>query len=219
MPRAYRPVSGVYEHTPGSGIWYIRYRIGGKLVRKRIGTRQQALDQLDKVRFLRASGEGIVAKSAKQLTRSKKELAELGESNITVGQLADEYLAHIQDENNPNRPEDQQSPQQRLRIVKAAFGDRPAATIKPYEITDWLKSLKLGPATLNRYKSNFSAIYRYAKERAKLTVNPVRAVPQFKVVLLAPRFLKQEQEQKLRAVLQKWIDDCRDRRRITKLYF
>ena len=57
MPRAPRPSSGVYEKNPGSRIWYIRYRINGKLVRKKIGTRQQAIDQLDKVRFLRASGE------------------------------------------------------------------------------------------------------------------------------------------------------------------
>ena len=96
-----------------------------------------------------------------------------------VEQLGAEYLAHIQDENNPDRPLNQQNPPQRIRAIQAAFGDRPEASIKPYEVTDWLKSLKLAPATLNRYKSTFSAMYRYARERAKLTVNPVRDVPQF----------------------------------------
>jgi integrase len=217
MPRVYRPVSGVYEHNPGSGIWYIRYRLNGKLVRKSIGTHQEAVDQLNKTRFIRRSGEGIVAKSAKQLTRSKQELVDLGESNVTISELADQYLAHIQDENNPERPLDQENPPQRLGAIKKAFGDRPAAMIKPYEVTDWLKSLKLAPATLNRYKSTFSAVYRYAKERAKLTVNPVRDVPQFSVPDLPPQYLKPDQEQRLRAVLRKWIDECPDHHRLKKL--
>ena len=218
MARQHRPISGVYEHNPGSGIWYIRYRLDGKLVRKSIGTKQQAIQQLNKVRFIRASGEGIVGKSAKQLTRSKTELLALSHSNITVAELADEYLAHIQDENKPDRPEDQENPPQRLSVITEAFGDRPAAVIKPYEITDWLKRLQLAPATLNRYKSTFSAIYRFAKERGKLTVNPVRDVPQFAVTLPAPRFLTAEQEGRLRGVLKKWIDDCPNDHQVTKLH-
>jgi integrase len=218
MPRAYRPVSGVYEKNPGSGIWYIRYRIKGDLVRKKIGTRQQAIDQLNKVRFLRASGEGVVAVSARQYTRTKQELAELGEGGITIQQLGDEYLAHIQDENNPDRPLDQQNPPQRIRAIQAAFGDRPAASIKPYEISDWLRSLKRAPGTLNRYKSTFSALYRYAKERDKVKVNPVRDFSQFTVTLPEPRYLRPEEERRLRAVLQKWIDDCPDEHRLTKLF-
>jgi len=218
MARQHRAISGVYEHNPGSGIWYIRYRVNGKLVRKSIGTKQQAIDQLNKVRFIRASGEGVVGRSAKQLTRSKVELLTLSESDVTVAELADEYLAHIQDENNPNRPDDQENPPQRLDVIKEAFGDRPAAIIKPYEVTDWLKRLQLAPGTLNRYKSTFSAVYRYAKERGKLTVNPVRDFSQFTVTLPPPRFLKIDEEQQLRTVLKRWIDDCPDHHELTKLY-
>ena len=159
-----------------------------------------------------------MGKSAKQLTRSKAELQTLSDTNITVAELADRYLAHIQDKHNPDRPQDQENPPQRLNVIKNAFGDRPAAVIKPYEITDWLKRLQLAPATLNRYKSTFSAIYRYAKERGQLTVNPVRDVPQFGVILPPPRFLTVEQEQQLRAVLKKWIEDCPDHHELTKLY-
>src|SRR5277367_5048423 len=217
MPRAPRPVSRVYEKTHGSGIWYIRYRIYGKLVRKKIGARQQAIDQLDKVRFLRASGEGVVATSARQHTRTKQELAELGEGGITIQQLGDEYLAYIQDENNPNRPADQQNPPQRIHAIQAAFGDRSAASIKAYEVSDWLRSLKRSPATLNRYRSTFSAMYRYAKERDKVKVNPVRDFSQFTVTLPKPRYLTLDEERKLRAVLQKWVDGCPDHHRLTKL--
>jgi integrase len=217
MPRAPRPVSGVYEKNPGSGIWYVRYRINGKLVRKKIGTRQQAIDHLDKVRFLRTTGEGIVATTAKQYTRTKQALADLGEGGITIEKLGDEYLAHIQDENNPNRPLDQENPPQRIRAIQDAFGDRPASSIKAYEISDWLKSLKRSLATLNRYRSTFSAVYRYAKERDRVKVNPVRDFSQFTVTLPKPRYLTLEEERRLRAVLQRWIDECPDHHRLTKL--
>lgn len=217
MPRVPRPVSGVYEKNPGSGIWYVRYRINGKLVRKKIGKRQQAIDHLDKVRFVRVSGEGVLATSAKQCTRTKQELADFGEGGITIEQLGEDYLAFIQDENNPNRPLDQQNPPQRIRAIQAAFGDRSASSIKAYEISDWLKSLKRSPATLNRYRSTFSAMYRYAKERDRVKVNPVRDFSQFTVTLPKPRFLTLEEERKLRVILEKWIDDCPEHHRLIKL--
>ena len=217
MPRAPKPVSGVYEKNPGSGIWYIRYRINRKLVRKKIGNRQQAIDHLDKVRFLRTSGEGVVATSAKQYTRTKQELADFGEGGITIQKLGDEYLAYIQDEDNPDRPLDQQNPPQRIRAIQAAFGDRPAASLKAYEISDWLKSLKRSPATLNRYRSTLSAMYRYAKERDKVKVNPVRDFSQFTVTLPKPRYLTLDEERRLRAVLKRWADECPDHHRLTKL--
>ena len=65
-------------------------------------------------------------------------------------------------------------------MIQKAFGDRPAASIRPYEICDWLTALRRKPATLNRYKSTFSAIYTYAKDRELVAVNPVRDVKQLK---------------------------------------
>ncbi len=188
-----------------------------KLVRKRIGTKQQAIQQLNKVRFIRASGEGIVGKSAKQPTRSKAEIQTLTDTDVTVAELADGYLAHIQDENNPDRPQDQENPPQRLNVIKEAFGDRPAAVIKPFEVTDWLKRLQLVTSDAQSLQIDVLGA-RYAKERGQLTVNPVRDVPQFGVILPPPRFLTVEQEQQLRAVLKKWIDDCPGHHELTKLY-
>jgi hypothetical protein len=42
VPRKAKSVTGLYEHNPGSGIWYVRYRLEGKLVRKRIGPMNKA---------------------------------------------------------------------------------------------------------------------------------------------------------------------------------
>jgi hypothetical protein len=47
--------------------------------------------------------------------------------------LADEYLAHIQDENNPERPLDQENPPQWLAAIKAAFGNQTASLINVHD--------------------------------------------------------------------------------------
>ena len=81
-----------------------------------------------------------------------------------MGQLCADYLSHIQDPANPRRPSDQVNPPERLRAIGEASGDRSALSVMPYEVEDWLKSLKKKPGTLNRYRSTFSSVYRYAKE-------------------------------------------------------
>jgi hypothetical protein len=66
MARKPKPVANVYEKNAGSGIWYIRYRIDGKLVRKKVGNHQQATHQVTILQGIRASGPTIIPTSAKQ---------------------------------------------------------------------------------------------------------------------------------------------------------
>lgn len=55
MARKPAPVEGVYER--GSGIWYARYRMNGKLVRKSFGSdRNAAVAYVEKARTLKRSG-------------------------------------------------------------------------------------------------------------------------------------------------------------------
>lgn len=110
------------------------------------------------------------------------------------------------------------NPPQRIRAIKAAFGDRSAASVMPYEVSDWLKGLGKKPGTLNRYRSTFSSVYRYARERAKVTSNPVRDTQQLKVRLPNPRWLQPDEEDRLRSVLQGWIDDCPEHYQIKRLH-
>ena len=58
MPKAPKAVTGVYEKVPGSGVWYVRMRIDGKLVRKAIGPRQEAINYAEKARTIKRTGEG-----------------------------------------------------------------------------------------------------------------------------------------------------------------
>jgi integrase len=69
-----KPVRGVYENVPGSGVWYVRYKIAGKIVKKSIGTRAAAIDEINKVNDIRRTGVGILATSAKEHTQTHEEL-------------------------------------------------------------------------------------------------------------------------------------------------
>jgi hypothetical protein len=69
MAREAKQVRGVYEHVKGSGIWYVRYRLDGKLVRKKIGSQAQAKSYLDKLNYVRASGDGVVPVSLHPIRR------------------------------------------------------------------------------------------------------------------------------------------------------
>ena len=80
MARKAARVSGVNEHNEGSGVQYIRYRlppdqpgVPGKLVRRKIGGKQDAIDALDKIKGMRVSDSGIVPGARLNLHRPANE--------------------------------------------------------------------------------------------------------------------------------------------------
>ncbi len=157
------------------GKWMARYKVAGKDVRKVFDDRQDAIARLEKMRVLKRAGEPIPL-SAKQPMLSQVERTERI-SDVLLDDLCDQYLSHIQNPKNPERPKDQANPPQRIAAIKKTFADRRAASIKPHEIKDWLISLGLAAGTLNRYKSTLSAVYTYAKERELVESNPCEDVP------------------------------------------
>ncbi len=84
MPKAAKPVTGVYEKQPGSGLWYVRIRIKGKLIRKAIGTRQQAIEYAEKQRTIHRTGTGVVPTTAKKPAQTFAEI-EKTRQGTTVG--------------------------------------------------------------------------------------------------------------------------------------
>lgn len=209
MPRPPAPVKGVYQRDDDpSGAWYARIRVDGKLVKKSFGRdRAAAVEYVEKARTLRRSGEGYLPKNAKGLPKTAQELSTTPEgSGVLVSELCDDLLRHIQSK--PNTFKDQKNPPFRIGLIKKIFGDRVASSIRPYEISDWLDTLGRAPATVNRYKVTFSSIYRYGKQRDKVVVNPAREVSQQKLNNGVIRFLKPDEEKRLRSVLQKAVDAC-----------
>lgn len=209
MPRPPAPVKGVYQrHDDPSGNWYARFRIDGRLVKKSFGTdRAAAIRYVEKARTLRRTGEGHIPKSARGVPKTAKELeATTVNPSVLLAELCDDMLRHIQSK--PNVYKDQRNPPYRIGLIRKTFGDRPAASIRPYEIADWLDSLGRAPATVNRYKVTLSAIYRYGRQRDKVQVNPAREVKQHKLNNGVIRYLKPEEEKRLRTVLQDAVDAC-----------
>jgi len=206
MARPTTQVEGVYERVPGSGVWHARYRQDGKLVRKSFGrNRAAAIAYVEKARTLKRAGEGWVPSTAKASPKTKTEM-ELAVSTVTISELCDDLLRHIQSK--PNQYKDQRNPPFRVNLIRKQFGERPAKTIRPFEIVDWLDSLDKAPATLNRYKATFSALYRYGKERDKVQMNPVRDVSQQPVNNGVIRYLRPDEEKRLRTALQNAVDSC-----------
>lgn len=209
MPRPPASVKGVYQRKDDlSGNWYARFRIDGKLVKKSFGRdRAAAIRYVEKARTLRSAGEGHVPRTAKGVPKTAKELEAVAiPSSVLLAELCDDLLRHIQSK--PNVYKDQRNPPYRIGLIKKKFGDRPAGSIRPYEIADWLDTLGRAPATVNRYKVTFSSIYRYGKQRDKIQVNPAREVSQQKLNNGVIRFLKPDEERRLRAVLQRGVDGC-----------
>jgi hypothetical protein len=104
-----------------------------------IGTRQEASDYLDKVKHIRASGNGLLPTIAKRPVRTFAEEPAAAESFL-FEDLCAGLLAHIKA--NPYEYKDQKNPPQRIGLIKRSFGHRHAASIKPSEIKDWLDSLE-----------------------------------------------------------------------------
>lgn len=207
MARAAKKVEGVYEKNKGSGIWYVRYRLNGKLVRKKIGTQTQAKTYYDKVNYVRSSGDGVVPLSAKQVVLTAKEVAALPIANdeVTLGDLCDGLLAQIIAD--PEHYRDQVNPPPRIARIKAEFGYRPASDIRPFEIGNWLSSLRtakgerIKDGTWNRLRTVFSAIYTWGVQQEKVTVNPVKGFKAKKQPEGVIRWLDPEEEVALRKVL------------------
>ena len=220
MPRPPAPVTGVYQREDDpSGNWYARFRINGKLVKKSFGRdRAAAIEYVEKARPLRRTGEGHVPRNAKGVPKTARELeTTTAMSGVLVSELCDDLLYHIQSK--PNVYKDQRNPPYRIGLIREKFGNRIAASIRPYEIADWLDSMAKAPATINRYKVTFSSLYRYGKQRDKVNVNPAREVSQQKLNNGVIRFLMPEEEKRLRAVLQVAIASCgaQNERRMKRL--
>lgn len=201
MARELVPVEGVYEKVPDSGVWYVRYRLNGRLVRKAMGKRQAAIDYIRTVKVLIRTGEGHVPATAKETPKTDRQLAKaaLAREGVTMSELCDDLLKHIQ--SRPAFYKDQRNPPARIETIRLKFGERSAASIRPYEVSDWLDSMGKKPATLNRMKAMLSAVYQLGKHRDKVKVNPARDVKQRNVGAGVIRFLTQEEEARLRGVL------------------
>jgi len=90
-----------------------------------------------------------------------------------------------------------------MQIILKDFQDRIADEIKPSEIDTWLGAHDWAPATKNRYKSVFSKAFKIALADGKVSSNPARLVQQRPENNARLRFLSDDEEKAIRAVILK----------------
>jgi hypothetical protein len=89
----------------------------------------------------------------------------------------------------------------RMRIILDAFANRVADEIKPSDIDSWLGAHDWSPATKNRYKNVFGKTFKIALADGKVINNPARLVEQRAENNARIRFLSEDEENRLRAVI------------------
>src|ERR1700734_4046418 len=151
MARRPKEIRGI-KFRAERGTWEAQYRASGSRVRKNFLDHESAVVWLETARGLRHK-EGVASLPSSAIeplltVAEKKELQVHRANSLVFGDLCDQYLAHLQNPNNPERPKDQVNPPQRLGVIKGAFGARSAVSIQPHEIKDWLISLGRSAATL-----------------------------------------------------------------------
>ena len=187
MPRARnlateKKVRGVYEKSPGSGEWWVRWTdANGKLRRQKVGAKNAAI-----AAYRRKKDEARQGQIVPDLRNTKK---------ATLSDLIDLVLEYTVSH------KDRRSYESKAAIVGEALGARVADELTPQEIDHWLSSRNRSAGTVNRYKAFLSLCYKLGMANGKVGTNPARLVRQRKEAAPRLRFLTREEYEKLCAVI------------------
>jgi site-specific recombinase XerD len=184
MPRKEQPrVTGVWEKVRDSGVWWIRYRVDGKLKREKVGRKGDAI---------------ALYQLRKSQTRAGKKLpANLRSAGVRFRELTDAILTF-----SASHHRDTRNIKSRIKKVLPEFGERVAEGINPEEIDSWLATHTRTAATANRYRALFSLVFREALRNGKVSSNPARLVRQRHEENARIRWLEEDEEKRLRAVIE-----------------
>jgi integrase len=188
----HKKIRGVFERPLGSSIWWVcYYDASGRKRREKAGTKGMA--------------RKLYQKRKTEALQGKKLPETLRQRDVTFSELVTEALAYSK-ANKRSYYDDKY----RLEIVRAWFGDTPAAQIRPRDIEARLQQLAdqgRAVATINRFRALVSLIFRQGMKNEKLESNPARLVDHRKEDNARVRFLSPAEEEKLRAVIREhWPD-------------
>jgi integrase len=176
---------GVYEKVPGSGIWWIRYSDGRRIRREKVGRKSDAISL-----YMNRKG---------QVTKGEKIPRQKGHG-LKVGDLCDAVLLWYKEQGRKSY----RSFAQRIAVIDRELGGRVAEVLTVEAIDEWLTGhSEWSPATKNRYKSVLSRAYQLALQRGKVPSNPARLVDPRPEKTKRVRWLKPEEEKRLRTAILK----------------
>jgi integrase len=182
-----RKVRGIYEKAPGSGIWWIRYADSmGRIRREKAGAKGAAIT--------------LYRKRKTEALQSRKLPEKLRRRNVPFSELVADALEYSKAHKRSYRDD-----VCRMGRIREWFGAMPADGITPRDIEQRLARLandeSLAPATLNRYRSLMSLMFRLGMESGKVAANPARLVRPRLEDNARVRFLSESEEARLRAVI------------------
>jgi len=186
--KARRHPRGVYEKTPGSGVWWIRYAdTMGRLRREKAGAKSAALT--------------LYRKRKTEALQGKKLPESLRAPMVSFAELAHDALLYSKTHKRTYEDDVLRMPR-----LLAAFRERPADSITPQDLERHLAQIveedEWAPATVNRYRALISLVFRLGIESGKVKENPARLVKPRQVNNTRTRWLAPEEEARLRAAIE-----------------
>jgi integrase len=182
---------GVYERELGSGVWWIHYfDAEGRRRREKVGRRSDAV-----ALYMKRKADALAGKKLPERLRQKA---------VMFNELADDALEYAK-----AHKLSWEDDEIRLKKIRETFGTRTAESITPQDIERWFlaqntdREKKWKPATFNRYKALFSLVYKLGVNNGKVKSNPARLVQGRRENNARDRYLLPEEEDKLRAVIEK----------------
>lgn len=186
--RAAKTPRGIFERTPGSGTWWIRYVDNtGRLHREKAGSKSSAIKLYGK---------------RKQEVLEGAKLPELRRRVIRFSEIADDALEYSRTSGRHGK-RTQVVFRQQMRRLTEWFGDRDANSITAEEIERELADHSRTPATFNRWRSAARLVYRLAIKAKKVAANPARDIEHRKESKGRLRFLSEGDEARLRIAIRR----------------
>lgn len=180
-------IPGIFERPPDSGVFWIDYLdASGERRREKAGKLQAAMDLLVQRRAEVRRGDPIVLRTTRSWPFRK---------------LAEEAIKHKALRLAPLTIATDRT---RLHQLVPLLGRVPFTQVNPARIEAALAHLKASGrsnSTLNRYRSFMSSVFAWALDTGKVTSNPCTRVKTYKENDGRIRWLRPEEETRLRAVI------------------
>ncbi len=172
---------GVYEHPPGSDVWWVQYFVDGRRRREKVGGKQAAIH-----RYQQRKTE---AREGRLPTRQRE---------VPFEGFVNEYL-----EGERLRLRAFAEYQRHGRVWIDRFGLRPLRRILPLDVQTWAaqRRAEVEPATVNRELSFLRRVFNVALANGWVDRNPVKGIKFFPEPSGRVRFLSEDEERRLREQL------------------
>jgi integrase len=173
---------GVYERVPGSGVWHIRFKHKGRIIRRRIGPYSLAVEEYNKARAKVAEG------TYRHQARRK---------NPTLAEYMREYL-----DRNRHRLRSISTVERHARTWERTFGERMLREIDTRDVERFVgqRATQVSGASVNRELALLKAVYNAAIRDGLAFLNPVKPIKFFREQARV-RFLSEEEETRLRKAI------------------